>query len=537
MSLVLTPPLPPDGVMSMRDVKPLKPKVLAALINEEINSVSSKASGTGNPKHSRSSTPTGNGRTIALTSSPLSDEENESQFSTSKKEMSISRGKNTPPYTDSPGTQSRKVMQLFSLSVSAKQDSDPPAESDGRSVTSTKLKSPKRMFGKGLAVRNSITQGSQLPELDAETAGATRLSHLAPACSKFRVDVGSLPLKSSSSISEASVKIDVSFVDCTSIEHICDGCNSNLFKAEFDGKPVIVKRLKIERINMPHVLSEFEFESEFLRRSLQSPKLVRIYASGMDQVSEFDLPEDVKFDPKSQLSIVTDEGDRKVLVPFVIMERLTGGTLSYFLSKPRSYHSRPYSLLKTFNIWKQLAEALVFLHDDFDANCSVIHRDLKPDNICFDANDQLRLIDFGLSICVKKTQCVDEAYAMTGCTGSLRYMAPEVASNKPYNDRADIYSFGIIAYELLTGVAPFGTMDRNSFFKRIVEGRERPQLNQDEYARRINAPQMAKELIASCWQHDFTQRPKASEVLRICLELHHEETKAATKRAAACRCS
>ena len=389
------------------------------------------------------------------------------------------------------------------------------------------------MFGKGLSTRNSIAKGKKGADLDAEDHQTGHKSHLKSG-SAFRVDMGSLALNSTANLF-GGVKMDVSFADCTNVVHICDGCNSNLFKGDFEGKPVIIKRLKIERINLPHVFGEFEFESEFLRRGVDCPHLVRIFASGVDLVSEFDLPEDVPFDPNSRLA-VNGNGERKVQVPFVIIERLTGGTLSFYLAKPRSFHSRPYKLLQVFEIWKQLATALDFLHDKFDKTNAVIHRDLKPDNICFDEANQLRLIDFGLSICVNKAKSIDDAFEMTGCTGSLRYMSPEVASNMAYNDRADIYSFGIIAYETLTGVAPFGAMDRAAFFKRVVAGKERPQLSQDDYARTIRAPKAAKDLIAACWNHDFKCRPSAAEVKRAC-EALYEEQLLKNENSGVCRCS
>ena len=424
-------------------------------------------------------------------------------------------------------------MSLSLTGISGKTDKDPELdesapEADSASFHSAKLTSPKRMFGKGLQKRNSITRSTE-KDLDKED-GVNRVSRAGNHT--YHVDVGGMALCPEDA---GKVKLDVSFADCTKVTHICDGSNSNLFKADFSGTPVIVKRLKIDRINKAHVLDEFEFESEFLRRSSKCPHLVRIYASGMDRLSEFDLPDDVAFDPSSQLSIVSESGERMVQMPFVIIERLTGGTLSYYLQKKRSYHSRPFSLVRTFQIWKELAAALDFLHNQFDSNCCVIHRDLKPDNICFDDKDTLRLIDFGLSICVNKARCSDEVYIMTGCTGSLRYMSPEVASSRPYNDRADIYSFGIIAYEVLTGVAPFGSMDRAKFLKRVAGNKERPDINIDDYGRRINAPQKAKDLIVACWQHDISKRPSASEVLLVCEELVEEEkTRLATKKGCVC---
>ena len=60
---------------------------------------------------------------------------------------------------------------------------------------------------------------------------------------------------------------------------------------------------------------------------------------------------------------------------------------------------------------------------------------------------------------------------MSGCTGSLRYMAPEVALNQPYNEKVDMYSYAIILYEIITGVAPFSGFKKDEFYTRVVKNR------------------------------------------------------------------
>ena len=430
-------------------------------------------------------------------------------------------------------------QKRFSFSVSGRQaDKEEEGEEDEGSflrdanMLSQKLASPQRMFGKGLSFRQSITRDSILSsgEIDVEYS-VNRVSHVGGG--HFRKDPATLQLKGGL---PDTIARDVSFASFSRVKHICDGSNSNLFKCTWENREVIVKRLKIVRISVPHVLSEFEFESEFLRRSTDCPHLVLILAYGFDLINEHDLPGDVPFDPNNQLAVTSASGDRHVQVPFVVLEPLTGGSLGFFLSKQRSYHSRPFTVSRALTIMRQAAEAVCYIHEGFDANYCVIHRDLKPDNFVFDDRNVLRLIDFGLSICVRKTVSAKESFAMTGGTGSLRYMAPEVASSLPYNDRSDIYSWAIIAYEVLTGVAPYGNINKQKFVTRVIEKRERPPLDIDEYGRRIRAPQAAKDLIERCWNHDYTLRPSASEVLAACRQLEADQLAIEAKRRG-CGCS
>jgi serine/threonine protein kinase len=66
--------------------------------------------------------------------------------------------------------------------------------------------------------------------------------------------------------------------------------------------------------------------------------------------------------------------------------------------------------------------------------------DLKPQNIGFDADKTLKLFDFGLAACVQKKRTASDTYDMTGYTGTLVYMAPEVVLRKRYNEKVDVFS-------------------------------------------------------------------------------------------------
>jgi aurora kinase len=94
------------------------------------------------------------------------------------------------------------------------------------------------------------------------------------------------------------------------------------------------------------------------------------------------------------------------------------------------------------SIIKQVSEGLLYLHDN-----NIIHRDLKPENIFFN-NKYLKIGDFGCAI-------ISDNGLRNTIVGSLAYFSPEQLTNSAYNDKIDMWSLGILTYELLFGHSPF----------------------------------------------------------------------------------
>mmetsp|Transcript_3431 Transcript_3431/g.5353 ORF Transcript_3431/g.5353 Transcript_3431/m.5353 type:complete len:253 (-) Transcript_3431:276-1034(-) len=193
---------------------------------------------------------------------------------------------------------------------------------------------------------------------------------------------------------------------------------------------------------------------------------------------------------------------------FIVLEWLGGGSLSSVLGEREKKTGLSHKLFKksTFtystllSMAKDIADAFYYLHNHVHEGATIIHRDIKPDNIGFTSDGQLKLFDFGLCTIVRKRLSMEDCYEMTGNTGSLRYMAPEVALRQPYNEKTDVYSFGILLWQMAKDKTPFKGMNRNDFMNRVVRKGERPKIDKSWSKDFV-------QLLESCWHADHTQRP------------------------------
>ena len=263
--------------------------------------------------------------------------------------------------------------------------------------------------------------------------------------------------------------------------------------------PVIVKVLLESSIHNNTALQEFEREQKVLSR-LNHAHILDIMGAGV-------VPS--KVDPSM---------DR----PMIVLESLSGDTLAFHLARKRNFHTKPFTELRYLRMAKEFADALYYIHEKADPNFSILHRDLKPANIAFTSNGVLKLIDFGLCVLVNKSNNRNDTYQMTGCTGSLRYMAPEVALAKPYNASVDIYAFGMIMYEVVTGSAPFKGMTKEEFYKKVIHGNKQPDLEWDDYGRKVGMDKCMETLVASCWNLIPSLRPSAEECCNAITELYNQ---------------
>ncbi len=201
------------------------------------------------------------------------------------------------------------------------------------------------------------------------------------------------------------------------LEQIGEGGMAVVYKAydtrlESEVAIKILRKDEFTPASLGKVLKRFEREAKALAR-LTHPNLVK----------------------------VIDYGDYEGM-PFLVMPYLPGGTLKQLMGKPIPFDEAIQLILP-------IANALGYAHQQ-----GILHRDIKPSNILITENGEPMLSDFGIAKILEE----DSALTMTGTgvgIGTPEYMAPEQGLGKNVDARADIYSLGVVLYELVTGRKPY----------------------------------------------------------------------------------
>jgi len=191
------------------------------------------------------------------------------------------------------------------------------------------------------------------------------------------------------------------------------------------------------------------------------------------------------------------------------MEYMSGGSLKDILAdcrQKKEYLSRRIC----YEYAMDCAQGMKYLHEAFPR---ILHRDLKPANLLITkppdkgGRPELKIADFGLSRVLGPVKATaSERYRLTGGTGSLRYMAPEVAANQPYNEKADVYGFGVILWEMLANDLPYKKLHTNNFYKEVVKKKVRPPID-------LTWPEEISSLIQECWDENPDKRPTFRRII------------------------
>lgn len=184
--------------------------------------------------------------------------------------------------------------------------------------------------------------------------------------------------------------------------------------------------------------------------------------------------------------------------PLCIVSELIDGHSLYSLLHAKG--SRRLTLAQKLSLTQDIARGMLYLHSRTPV---VLHRDLKSANILVERlqNEQLKatIIDFGLS---KLSSTEVSRSNANGLCGSLVTMAPEIMARECYRPGSDVYSFGIIAWEIFTSRVPFKNLNPAQVIMMVTSQKRRPPFRKSDAV-----PEDIKALIEKCWEHDIKKRP------------------------------
>uniref|UniRef100_A0ACD5TD99 Uncharacterized protein n=1 Tax=Avena sativa TaxID=4498 RepID=A0ACD5TD99_AVESA len=179
----------------------------------------------------------------------------------------------------------------------------------------------------------------------------------------------------------------------------------------------------------------------------------------------------------------------------VIVEYLAGGTLKQFLIKNRR---RKLAFKVVIQIALDLARGLSYLHSQ-----KIVHRDVKTENMLLDKTRTLKIADFG----VARLEAANPS-DMTGETGTLGYMAPEVLNGNPYNRKCDVYSYGICLWEVYCCDMPYADLTFSEVTSAVVRQNLRPEIPRC-------CPSSFANVMKRCWDANPDKRPEMAEVVSL----------------------
>eukprot|EP01125_Pyxidicula_operculata_P018158 TRINITY_DN6439_c0_g1_i3.p1 TRINITY_DN6439_c0_g1~~TRINITY_DN6439_c0_g1_i3.p1 ORF type:complete len:607 (-),score=84.71 TRINITY_DN6439_c0_g1_i3:79-1899(-) len=274
---------------------------------------------------------------------------------------------------------------------------------------------------------------------------------------------------------------------------IGQGGFAEVFLAYWNSTQVAVKKISIRSTDMDLFEEDKRKENEHIMdllaeglmlKALRHPNIVQFYGI----ISEED----------SFLAIVT--------------EYMQNGSLYNIIKRIRANNYQDkFSLFQVASILADIAKGMEFLHS---RNPLIMHRDLKSPNILVDANYRCKVADFGLSRLLDKPD--DNHYTQIG---TIKWAAPEVIRGNVYDEKCDVYSFGVIVYELLTYEEPYKSMPNTMVVRAITEHKSLLVLPKPDNDYMSAIVSIGK----SCLKFKANKRPTFSVIVKVLMNTFGDE--------------
>jgi len=274
------------------------------------------------------------------------------------------------------------------------------------------------------------------------------------------------------------------------VEKLGQGAMAVVYKA-YDpriGRELAIKLLRKERIIDEEYLTRFQREAKAVG-ALSHPNIVTVF-----DVGEFDQR------------------------PYIVMELLEGTPLDELMSASRKYSAR-----EALPIAIQLASALDYAHSR-----GIVHRDIKPSNIVCSSDNEIKITDFGIAH-FDSGEATQQT-RMGDVLGTPQYMSPEQVLGQKIDGRSDLFSVGVILYQLLTGQRPF-TGDTVATLMYQIANTDPPPMEELGADVPASLRKITNKLLAKAPENRFqTGRELAESLTHVLEDLEEKEQAKETKR-------
>jgi serine/threonine protein kinase len=265
----------------------------------------------------------------------------------------------------------------------------------------------------------------------------------------------------------------------------------------------------VDRFDVIRVLGKGGMGTVYLARDQRLDRLVAVKVLHAEDLADADRRARFMREARTAASIrhpnvatIFEVGETPEGVPFIVMEYSEGETLSQRMRR------RPPEAGEFLSIAKQIAAGVSAAHD-----CGIVHRDLKAANIMLEPTGQVKILDFGLAKALPTHLTRQSDSSNSRIFGTLHYLAPEQVRGQPSDARADLFSVGVIFYQIATGQLPFNADAPLMVLEKIRDAEPEPFVARDPAF-----PPAATKIIGKLLKKDPADRYQSAAELRADLD-------------------